>query len=117
MGAQLLSTPELELDTAESKKLADSIREVTRHYNLILDPKHAAIFNLMCCAGGIYGPRAIVVWKRGQNKGPKPVAPIRPEEKKPETEPQFMNTGTEGRSVSTLSPHEIWPEAPGNPTF
>lgn len=90
MGAEFLSTPELELDRDEAKKLGDAITEVGKYYNVSFDPKKVAIFQLAITAGGIYGVRFVAIrnrLKQSQEKigGPQPVPPkaASPEPQKP----------------------------------
>ena len=64
MGAEIFSTPELELDTVEAKKLGDAIQNVAKYYNIGFDPKKVAIFNLVTVAGMIYGTRFVAVRNR-----------------------------------------------------
>jgi hypothetical protein len=64
MGAEILKTPELELDKDESVKLADAIKNVGQYYNVLFDPKKVAIFQLAIVAGGIYGTRLFAIRNR-----------------------------------------------------
>jgi hypothetical protein len=104
MVAKILSVPELELDEKESEKLANSIRNVAKHYTAILDPKKIAIFELTCCVGSIYGPRAIAIYKNTERK-PKLVKMT--EKREPE---QQRPASGEKVSLSELSPSQIWNE-------
>lgn len=81
MGAKLMSVPELELSTDEAKKLTRAVKEVAKHYNVSMDPKKVAIFQLLCVAGGIYGPRAIMVYQRASKE--KPQASVTPINREP----------------------------------
>lgn len=66
MGAQLLSAPELEIDADEAKKLSEAIQNVAKYYPMVFDPKKMAIIQLAFVASGIYGTRAIAIYKRKQ---------------------------------------------------
>lgn len=56
--------PELALDEAESKKLAEAASAVQAQYDVTLNPKMLAWSQLVIVAGAIYGPRAIAVSMR-----------------------------------------------------
>lgn len=93
MGAAILHVDELALDAEEAKKLADAIREVAKHYPMGIDPKKIAVANLAIVATGIYGTRAVAIYKRaGKARQPRPMAvpqPIRqPERVETELKPQ-----------------------------
>jgi len=65
---------ELELDTDESKLLADAVAEVASHYNYKVDPKTIAWMGLIGVAGSIYGPRVgAYSLRRSMEKGNKKV--------------------------------------------
>jgi len=85
MGATILSTPEIALDPSEAKAYADALRKVAEFYPMVVDPKKIAIANLCIVMGGIYGTRAVAIYKKSQQpkKGPASVQPIR-ETQKPE---------------------------------
>ena len=77
--ARLLSVPELELTEEESRKLAGSLRKVAVEYAVTLNPKKLAVVELIVCAGGIYGPRAITWYGRVTRKSsPATQTPSRP---------------------------------------
>ena len=92
MGANILAVKELQIDKAEAEKLSEAIQKVAEHYDIGLDPKKAAIFNLCAVAGSIYVPRviAVVVSHRAAkpaqvNSAPQatPIRPARPEPVRP----------------------------------
>jgi hypothetical protein len=66
MGAEMLKTPELELDKDECVKLADAVSEVSKHYTTAFNPKTVAWVHLAVIAGGIYGTRIFAVRNRIQ---------------------------------------------------
>lgn len=102
MGAAFLKCPELELDEAEAKKLASSIREVSKHYPVTLDPKRLALIELGTMAAMIYGTRGVAIYKR-LTATPKPAAP------KPKQEPTPINK----QPASQPAPSK--PPGPGRP--
>lgn len=115
MGAKLLSTPELELEPEEAKKLADAIKEVARHYSLAMEPKKLALYQLAFTAGGIYGPRFIAIVK----SKPRPVAPatapgpqLVKQEPRPEPRPEPVPANSGTGSLHGLTPSQLWPEIP-----
>lgn len=69
--AQWFATPELALEESEAKKYSDALKEVAKYYNINIDPKKMALIQLAAVMGGIYGPRAIAIYKRHSDK-PKP---------------------------------------------
>lgn len=62
--AAALQTPELALQKAEAKGLADALAEVSSHYPMAIDPKTMAWVNLATCVGITYGPRVYMIRKR-----------------------------------------------------
>jgi hypothetical protein len=61
MAAQILKTPELELDKDEGQKLGDAVQEVAKQYNHVINPKTAAWIQLCVVSGGIYGIRIAAI--------------------------------------------------------
>lgn len=57
MGAQILKTPELEIDQKEAALLSRHMAEVASHYNVEIDPKVMAWVGFFGACGAIYGPR------------------------------------------------------------
>lgn len=70
--ARLLDMSELELSADDSRQLSRAIRECLKHYQFNIDPKKVALGNLLMVAGGIYGPRAVAIYKRGVDSKPTP---------------------------------------------
>lgn len=68
MLSKIASVPELELDQTESKRMADAIREVAKHYPIPVSDKSLALVNLCTTMGGIYAPRAVAIYKRSGRK-------------------------------------------------
>lgn len=64
MGSTLLKIPELAIDQKEAKLLADAIQGVAEHYPMVIDPKYAAIANLVMVGIGIYGTRVFAYSNR-----------------------------------------------------
>lgn len=102
MGASLLSVPELELDKQEAKKLSDAIKEVSKHYNVNLDPKKVALFQLGAVATGIYGPRVIAFARRTSRRA----APV------PISKPATTAPINKVADSQPLTPSQIWGESP-----
>ena len=67
MGAKMMDIPELELTKDEAEKFTRAIKEVAKHYDYSMDPKKVAMFQLLCVAGGIYGPRGMAIYRRSQS--------------------------------------------------
>lgn len=57
-------TPELMLEEADAKKLADALAAVSEQYRIELDPKTAAWIDFARVTGMIYGPRAFNLYAR-----------------------------------------------------
>ena len=104
--AAIIDTPELEIDESEAKKLQDAILRMQKVYpTLGLSEKQMAWGNLICAASGVYVPRVVAIYKRGQMqpqelKQAKQPTPIRqPVESAPLTNPSQLNAdggGVEG---------------------
>lgn len=106
MCAKILSVPELELDESESKRLADSLKEVAKHYSVIMDPKRIAWWEFATTAGGIYGPRVVAIWKNTERKPKGKMQPIRVE---PIPEAQVVNERPREKGVTGLEvPSQLW---------
>lgn len=73
--ARLLDMSELELTADDSRQLSRAIRDCLKHYQFNIDPKKMALGNLMMVAGGIYAPRVMAIYRRGEKK-PATVTPI-----------------------------------------
>lgn len=68
MGATILKTPELALEEKESEQLGKAVARVNAEFGgMVLDPKTAAVVNLLIVAGGIYVPRVIAVANNRKN--------------------------------------------------
>ena len=82
IGAATLQIPELELTKDEAKKLGDAIGGVNEHFKLSLDPKTAAMIELVQIAGVIYVPRGVSLYirkKMERQARPQPAQePVRP---------------------------------------
>ena len=80
-----LHCPELELDPTEAKILSSSVRDLSKYYNVTLDPKKVAMLEFSTVLASIYGLRGVAIYKRMKNektKGPQRVAtPIREQPK------------------------------------
>ena len=67
LAAAGLKYPELLLDQAEAKSLAEAIANVERHYSFGLSEKSADWGNLMLALGTVYGTRAMAIkWRLDQ---------------------------------------------------
>lgn len=62
--ASAFSTPELALEDAESKRMAEATGRVLQEFDIRPNPKAEAIIGLVICAGSIYGPRAYMINER-----------------------------------------------------
>lgn len=76
MGAHLLKFPEFKLEKDEAQKLSASIQEVGKHYNWVVNPKHAAVTQLCLLLVTIYGLRFMVYFKEKPKPGPRLVPPM-----------------------------------------
>lgn len=90
MGAKLMEIPELELTKEEGGRLTRAVKEVAKHYNVAMDPKKLAIFQLVAVAGGIYGPRAVAIYRRSNRQRPQliNIEPKQPAPKEPSAAPR-----------------------------
>jgi hypothetical protein len=64
MAGAFFDTPELALSPDEAKAMAEATANVAAHYNTLIDPKLMAWFSLFIVAGGVYGPRIMVIRAR-----------------------------------------------------
>lgn len=64
MGAMFFQVPELMLEEADAKKLADALAAVSEQYRIELDPKTAAWIDFARVTGMIYGPRTFNLYAR-----------------------------------------------------
>lgn len=92
--AAMTKTPELALDSDESKPLAVAVSEVAKHYDIPgLDAKTVAWMGLIMVAGKIYVPRVMLVQQRlereKQERKPSNVVKlVEPEQPKPVKQPK-----------------------------
>jgi hypothetical protein len=56
--------PEMELDQEEAKRFADATQNLMKQYDHRVNPKVMAWMQFSCVVGGIYGPRAVAVYRR-----------------------------------------------------
>ena len=88
MGSVFLHCPELELDPIEAKLMASSIRDLSKHYQVTLDPKRLAMIEFSTVMASIYGLRGVAIYKRlksDSKKRPTVVTPINREQSKQAT--------------------------------
>lgn len=102
MAAAFLKCPEFELDEQESKKLASSIREVSKFYPITLDPKRLALIELGTMAAMIYGTRGVAIYKR---------LTAEPKKETPRKEPTPIS-----KTASAPLPKTTVPSRPLNPS-
>ena len=106
MGAKILEVPEIELDEQEAKMLSDCLRKVAEFYPVSLSPKRMAMAELAICAGTIYGPRIVTIYKKAP-KGPK-LVPSQPQQ----TQQQPVQAAAASRPVAPSStprvPSDMW---------
>lgn len=109
MGASLLNIAELELDKDEAKKLADGIKEVSKHYPVALNPKHVAIANLVVVAGGIYGSRIMAYNMRCANdRANRPHAVPQPIKKEAQKTNGFPLPTQAAPAGANQAPSAVW---------
>ncbi len=77
--AAITKCPEFEMEQEEAKKLADAAASVASHYDLTIDPKHAAWAKLYGTIGVIYGTRLIAIRARKKMERADKVKPAAPE--------------------------------------
>lgn len=83
--SKIAGTPELELDAEESKKLAENMQNLMRHYPAMRFPQKQADWLMMMMAlGEVYGPRVIAIGNRkARQRAEQKPAPQKQEEAKP----------------------------------
>lgn len=96
--ASALKIPELTLTPDESKRLADAINEVNKHYDISVDPKVMAWVALGTTMTSIYAPRigAYKIKQMAESKKKKEKLPEQvqvQEGLQPEIEPLPMSHG------------------------
>lgn len=72
MGSVFLHCPELELDPMEAKILASSVRDLSRHYQVQLDPKKLAMIEFGTVLASVYGLRGVAIYRRLKKEAQKP---------------------------------------------
>jgi hypothetical protein len=113
--AAFLETPELEINQVQAKQYAESLKEVMKHYQTVVDPKKLAWAQLIFVMGGIYGPMFPAIRDR-KSKTPvvaKPTVTKSPEAPTPIDRNKQERPKTSGRSWAEMSPSEINPQPPG----
>jgi hypothetical protein len=99
MGAAFLSCPELELKEDEAKKIAESVRELSKFYPVVIDAKKMAWAEFAMVMATVYGVRGVQIYKRmskendlraGGPQGPK-VVPPKMTQPNPQPEPVRAN--------------------------
>lgn len=99
--------PEMELDKEEASRFADATQNLMKHYDHKVNPKVMAWMQFSCVVGGIYGPRAVTVWKRMES------APVRTPDPQPINAPRAQAQPQRPvKPLSETAPSEIWPSAP-----
>lgn len=111
IGSTILHTPELALDETEANKLASAIREVSKHYNVVMNPKTLALVELSSVAAMIYGTRAVAIYKRVKDdKKTEPSRPIEIVRKKEQVQTAAPATAPQQRTANDT------PKRPLNPS-
>jgi hypothetical protein len=103
MGAAFLSSPELELDDTEAKKIAHHLTKVSELYNHVFDPRTLIWAGLIFTLLEIYGTRGVAIYTRVTS------APVKPQPGKPVLVPNPNQPAPETR---VENPSQIWPAAP-----
>jgi hypothetical protein len=99
--------PEMELDKEEAQRFADATQNLMKHYDHKVNPKVMAWMQFSSVLGGLYGPRAVAIWKRTEPvrveraAEPAPAAPRAQERQRGPVKP-----------LSQTSPSELWPQTP-----
>jgi hypothetical protein len=112
MVAGITKTPELELDPAEAKKIAESLAQVSKLFPIGLTDKQLALSNLGITLAGVYGTRAIAIRARHMREGagkPKPFL------MKPQPQPQAQPQAAPAAVVVNGMPEPPQQRAPGAP--
>lgn len=103
--------PELELDSDEAKRYADATQNLMKHYDHKVNPKVMAWLQFSCVIGGIYGPRAVAVYKRMETEtvrkpDPQPINAPRPQERAPAPSKPWSETTPSELFGSSAAPIE-----------
>lgn len=104
--AAIARAPEMELDSAESKRFADSIVKLSKQYDHKVSPKLMAWMGFSSTAAGIYVPRIMAISKRLSEKPDSQPAP-RPIDA-PRGTPRPAPAAP--RDPATLTPGELFRE-------
>lgn len=112
--AMMLSCPELELDETEAKRLADSTKNLMKHYPVSFSAKNLAWADFSVTLATTYGTRVIAIMKR-----PKQVSQTVTPAPKPETTPLVHHEVPKSTAAPRpLNPHEVLPaEVAGGENF
>jgi hypothetical protein len=113
MGALILKCPELEIDKKDADKLSDALETVNQHYGVAVDPKKAAIINLIAVSGGIYIPRLIAFAARRKTDSAARPAPVAinnrmPQSSRPMPVPSNIPTPPEATGGAKLDEKATW---------
>lgn len=76
----LTGQPVFNLSEDEAKALAKAVAEVSKHYNVVVNPKTTALIQLVGTAGMIYFPRILHIRMERAMRKAKPVNPATPED-------------------------------------
>lgn len=108
--AKVMNEPCLELDESEARKMSDSLKELAKLYQTVIDPKKLAWIRFSMVIGGIYAPRVITIVKGvKKSAGPQKVVDITRDKPKPEPVP---TTAPQPKPDRPQSPSEMWAESP-----
>lgn len=72
MGAAFLDMEELALDQSEAKRISQALTKVAEFYPVSISPKRLALAELGIVMAGVYGPRAVAIYKRAPKSKPGP---------------------------------------------
>lgn len=105
MLAALLDVEELALEESEAKRLNEAVRDVAKHYTVLIEPKKLALLNLGATCIGIYGTRAIA-WRARVKKERMARLEVMPGGRdKSEPAPAAAPAGFAG----ARTPRDLWP--------
>ena len=88
--ATVINDSDWAIDESEAERLAKAFENVAAQYNVTMDPRTQAWFNLALAAGSIYGPRVVGKW-------------IKSRDEKPATEPAKPAAETKANSGGPLT--------------
>lgn len=110
----IAGAPELFLTEEEANEISEAVKELSKHYPIGMSEKAIAWTNLTFAMGGVFGPKAVAIWKRPRAPRPARVLNIKADRVEPGASAihnQQVPDIPLRDPVAAKVPSEMWPQS------